>query len=281
MNNPLNAAYDDTNKAIRTSSSGGSSSITSVTPGTGATNLGKAEDSAHSSGDVGVFDLGLANEAQTVLAQDGDYIGKSTDTKGNNLVVGNVAAGTTDAGSPVKVGGVNNTTLPTLTNGQRGDAQLGTRGAQLTTLMVSNSVTPISVAVSNVDGVTAGSVGSRFETTALTYGFNGTSFDRLRTSTVGTGVLQVSPENSYAHITTNATTVVKGSAGILRSIVINTKGVTNTATVYDNTAGSGTVIAVIDTTLSTTSFTYDIKFGTGLTIVTAGGTPPDITVSYR
>lgn len=35
---------------------------TAVVPGTGATNLGKAEDAAHSSGDVGVFALGVRND---------------------------------------------------------------------------------------------------------------------------------------------------------------------------------------------------------------------------
>ena len=44
---------------------------------------------------------------------------------------GGVASGATDAGSPVKVGGVFNSTLPTLTNGQRGDAQLSARGKLL------------------------------------------------------------------------------------------------------------------------------------------------------
>jgi len=42
-------------------------------------------------------------------------------------VGGNVASGATDAGNPVKVGGRYNTTLPTLTNGQRGDLQLNER----------------------------------------------------------------------------------------------------------------------------------------------------------
>ena len=37
---------------------------------------------------------------------------------------GNVASGATDSGNPVKVGGVYNTSAPTLTNGQRGDGQM-------------------------------------------------------------------------------------------------------------------------------------------------------------
>ena len=48
----------------------------------------------------------------------------ATDTSGNQTAVGNVAAGTTDSGNPVKVGGKYNATAPTLVDGQRGDIQL-------------------------------------------------------------------------------------------------------------------------------------------------------------
>lgn len=84
----------------------------------------------------------------------------------------------------------------------------------------------------------------------------------------------------FSHISTNTTTTVKSGAGILHTLVINTRGGTSTATVYDNTAGSGTVVAVIDTTLSTTAFVYDVAFATGLTIVTAGVSAADLTISY-
>lgn len=49
---------------------------TSVVPGTGATNLGKAEDAAHSSGDVGVMMLGVRAASPTDRSTgptDGDY----------------------------------------------------------------------------------------------------------------------------------------------------------------------------------------------------------------
>lgn len=68
--------------------------VLSVIPGTGATNLGKAEDSVAASGDTGVFSLGVANEAQSTLAADGDYIGRAADTKGNTIVTGPTAANT-------------------------------------------------------------------------------------------------------------------------------------------------------------------------------------------
>jgi hypothetical protein len=48
--------------------------VTSVVPGTGATNLGKAEDAAHSSGDTGVMSLAVRNDDVAALGgADGDY----------------------------------------------------------------------------------------------------------------------------------------------------------------------------------------------------------------
>lgn len=52
----------------------GAGSITSVVPGTGATNLGKAEDAVHASGDVGVMMLGVRTDTPASLAgATGDY----------------------------------------------------------------------------------------------------------------------------------------------------------------------------------------------------------------
>jgi hypothetical protein len=48
--------------------------VTSVIPGTASANLGKAEDTAHSSGDVGVMSLAVRNDTLATLAgSDGDY----------------------------------------------------------------------------------------------------------------------------------------------------------------------------------------------------------------
>jgi len=62
---------------------------TSVVPGTGATNLGKAEDAGHTTGDVGVMVLGVRNDAGTALATtDLDYIPLSMDANGALRVTG-------------------------------------------------------------------------------------------------------------------------------------------------------------------------------------------------
>lgn len=58
-------------------------SISSISPGTGATSLGKAEDAVAASGDVGVFALGVRNEALAVpTSNDGDYSQVSLDARG-------------------------------------------------------------------------------------------------------------------------------------------------------------------------------------------------------
>jgi hypothetical protein len=77
-----------------------------ITPGTGATNLGKAEDAAHSSGDVGVMALGVVNTTHTARAgANGDYVPIATDLEGDVLVTGSVAHDAVDADAPIKIGG--------------------------------------------------------------------------------------------------------------------------------------------------------------------------------
>lgn len=63
--------------------------VTSVIPGTGATNLGKAEDAGHTTGDVGVFALGVRNDtlASTTNAS-ADFSQLSTDTSGIVMTAG-------------------------------------------------------------------------------------------------------------------------------------------------------------------------------------------------
>lgn len=85
--------------------------VTSVIPGTGATNLGKAEDSAHTTGDTGVFILAVRNDgASTTLAGTNfDYTPISVTASGEVFTVGQRAE---DAGH---------------TSGDRGKFVLGVR----------------------------------------------------------------------------------------------------------------------------------------------------------
>lgn len=61
--------------------------VGTITPGTAATSLGKAEDAGHSSGDVGVFSLGVRNDTMaTQTSNDGDYGAIAISKSGRVLV---------------------------------------------------------------------------------------------------------------------------------------------------------------------------------------------------
>lgn len=77
------------------------SQVTAVVPGTGATALGKAEDAAHSSGDVGVMALAVRQSTATDLSAgntNGDYEPLQVDASGrlwvNAGAVGTITPGT-------------------------------------------------------------------------------------------------------------------------------------------------------------------------------------------
>lgn len=57
--------------------------VTRIIPGTSATNLGKAEDAVHASGDTGVMSLAVRNDSLAALAgADGDYAPFQVDASG-------------------------------------------------------------------------------------------------------------------------------------------------------------------------------------------------------
>lgn len=58
-------------------------SSTALVPGTGATNLGKAEDAGHSSGDTGVYVMGTRQDSPSATAgNSGDYQGAAYTAQG-------------------------------------------------------------------------------------------------------------------------------------------------------------------------------------------------------
>lgn len=210
-----------------------------------------------------------------------------TDANGNLKAVGSVASGSADSGNPVKAGGVFNTTLPTFTNGQRGDLQINSKGALYIAAPISgqgDGMTSGSVAMTDAAGNPATlAVSSRL--------FNGTTNDAPRSVqgaasvSTGKGVAAVEEAGrTFSNIKTATTTTSKSGAGFLHTLTINTYVASATVTIYDNTAGSGATIATITlpstiTSLGPHTLTYDIAFATGLTIVTSGAT--DLTVAYR
>jgi hypothetical protein len=94
-----------------------------------------------------------------------------------------------------------------------------------------------------------------------------------------------SDQATYTKITSNGTTAIKAGAGILRSLFVSAAGSAWTFQIFDNTAGSGTAIvgatAVTVPAAGTAIDFKDVLFNTGLTVVTAGTTPGEITITWK
>lgn len=82
---------------------------------------------------------------------------------------GNVGAGATDAGNPVKIGGKYNATPPALTDGQRGDLQLDATGNVYTAVYPAGA-TALSASSGNVANASAAATlaGAASKTTYIT-----------------------------------------------------------------------------------------------------------------
>lgn len=151
-------------------------------------------------------------------------------------------------------------------------------GTVLTTIATTATFTTVTAA-------DALALTAALKTASLGMVYNGTTYDLARASTVGTGIQQFNQEFTYLNIAAGqATTVVKASAGILHSIVLNSAATaTNVTTVYDNASGVGTVLAIPAVTTATVPVTllFDVKFALGLTIITATANGGNMTVCYR
>lgn len=267
-------------------------SIGTFSPGTSATSLGKAEDAPHTSGDVGIMNLGVGNEAQTTFAADGDYIPHAVDTKGNSLTVGSVASATTDSGNPVKVGGKLNTTRPTFTDGQRGDFQLDSRGNQGVALYGAGSTTGAAASASGADAVSNSTAGVNVYT--LPRVFNGTTWDRAYGDLTSGAYVNIrnglmpagTALNTYsAQISTNTTTTPTASTAYISSIVVavTTAGTTSTVTIKDKQGTPLTLVNTLSTAVlsagdTTFNFQTPMKMTSGIDIVTAGAAAATLSV---
>jgi hypothetical protein len=152
-----------------------------------------------------VKDMGDGTFAK-VLATSASGSGTTADQ-----VQGNVASGATDAGNPVKAGGVYNSPPPTLTSGQRGDVQLDVSGNVRTRLVATASTG--SDGFSNSVGYVMASTSQTATSNLLAvapYSFNGATFDRQTKANSTSRIVS-------AAASTNATSA-KASAGNVHSI---------------------------------------------------------------
>lgn len=224
-----------------------STSISSVTPGTGATNLGAAVDAARGATKTGVVALAIRKDtAANQVSADGDYAEQQVDgngrlwTNGSSVtqpVAGDVAAAATDSGNPVKVGAKYNATKPTYTDGQRGDLQIGTRGSVAVSLFAADSTTGASFMVDNVDAVAASGTANKLAVLNRNTIYNGSSWDRTQNNTTGVVIAAgtTTTQSNVALTTYNARSmviVVNVSAVSGGSITVTINGTTSSSYVY-------------------------------------------------
>lgn len=107
----------------------------------------------------------MAGSSPVVIASDQSAI----------QVVGNVASAATDSGNPVKAAGKYSSTTPTFTNGQRGDLQIGARGALRVQLQAADGSNG-----ADVSGPLDAAAPTGLDVTAMQRLFNGTNWDRRR-----------------------------------------------------------------------------------------------------
>ena len=83
------------------------------------------------------------------------------------------------------------------------------------------------------------------------------------------------------NIAANGNTLVKDGPGVFLGLTVNTPGVGSTAKVYDGIDATGTLLGTFSTVAQNTVYPPGgFRCETGIFVVTAGGTPADITVSY-
>ena len=117
--------------------------------------------------------------------------------------------------------------------------------------------------------------------------FNGTTWDRLRSGITTGSVLTDNSSNASSNITTNATTAVKATGGVLNAVIVNVVGTTSTVALYNiASAGcTGTPASGYAFTLSTATLALDTNinhtFTLGICAVTAGAAAADISALYR
>lgn len=122
--------------------------------------------------DLDIRDLTSASDSVSVL--------QATASNLNAQVVGNIASGVTDSDNPVKIGGKYNLTLPTFTDGQRGDLQITSRGSLRTHIVSSDGITAISGLPDNTDDVAVITSTTAMKVINRNTVFDGTAWDRMR-----------------------------------------------------------------------------------------------------
>ncbi len=155
----------------------------------------------------------------------GVYVNMAVDATGQLKTLGAAAASTTTGSKAAGVaavdsaleGGLYNSTLPTLTNGQQAAMQIGTRGSQLVQLMFPDAVSAMGVAANGADTVN-NTVLNMLNVRPFGMVFNGVSWDRQAGTTTGTAIQATKGTmvNRSGTITTGGTSQVVMAANAAR-----------------------------------------------------------------
>lgn len=158
------------------------------------------------------------------------------------------------ASTPWIVGGaaVYNTTLPTYTNGQRGDLQIGTRGSLNVTIFSADSATSAAVGTNSSDGISG--AGNGLNVRSVPYVYNGTNFDRQFTCT-NTAVVNVTSGNTTELVPLTASQTIRVCSFALTMSLAGTAQFvygtgTNCGTSQQNITGAMTLGTTTPMTLS-------------------------------
>lgn len=173
---------------------------------------------------------------------------KLDEIEGVAVFVGNVASGSADSGAPVKVGGKFNSILPTLTDGQRGDLQLGLNGQVLIEGSddAADSSTPTATFLRTHGNAAPRALG----VIPFLLGGSGGAIDRQRgnmEATLLASAARTATATSADQTNYNADGVavflnVTGNPGGAESLTINLQGKDPVSGAYFNIATTGAVI---------------------------------------
>jgi hypothetical protein len=265
---------------------GGSNVVT----GTGASGAGIPRVTVSNDSNI----LATQSGGWTVTANAGTNLNTSLlqlDTTGAKL---NNAQGSTTSGQtgPLVQGAVT-TAAPNYVTAQTSPLSMTAAGGLRTDTSTIAGTTTVTAGVAGLQAVGGNAASSSADSgnpVKVGHVYNSTlptpsSGNRVDAQTNAFGELACRSRNKFLNIVGNVTTTVKSGAGVLHNICFNNGANSTVLTIYDNTAASGTKIGTpailgINTNVLT-CLHYDLEFSTGLTIVAAGSTANDITVTYQ
>ena len=140
----------------------------------------------------------------------------------------------------------------------------------------------------NADGVAVLTLGA-LATKAYSKVFNGTTWDRVRSGISTGSVLVDGTSNASSNITTDATTPIKATGGVLNRVIVNTAGTAPASVALYNIATAGCTgtpasgyVATLSTETAGVALEFNHTFTLGICAVTvSGATDANVSALYR